>query len=129
MGYALYVAKSPLVQLIFTVWMVLDCAMVLGIIKFAKHERKHAPSVARNIVSIFTVMTLVAMVGHWSFAEWRIANDIGKREGKFYRGVIGPDMTELGYWSAMVCQAYLSASSLCQLVTRQHSGGVSWSIW
>ncbi|KAK3996555.1 hypothetical protein QBC44DRAFT_365216 [Cladorrhinum sp. PSN332] len=74
-------------------------------------------------------MTLAATAAHWTFAEWWIANDIGKREGKFYRGAVGLDTTELGYWSAMLCQVYLSASSLCQLVVRQHSGGVSWSIW
>ncbi|KAK4203559.1 hypothetical protein QBC40DRAFT_274519 [Triangularia verruculosa] len=127
--YALYVAESPLEKSVFSIWMVLDCGMVYGMMKFAKHEWKHAPSVANNIVPIFAVMTLVATAGHWTFAKWWIDNDMGRREGKFYRGVVGPDTTELGYWSAMVCQVYLSSSSLCQLVVRQHSGGVSWSIW
>lgn len=127
--YALYVAESPLEKLIFTIWLVLDCGMVFGMMKFAKYEWKHAPLVGRNIVAIFTAMALVAIAGHWTFAEWWIQNDIGKREGKYYRGVIGPDTTELGFWSAVFCQLYLSAASLCQLVVRQHSGGVSWSIW
>lgn len=126
---ALYVADSPLEKFHFTAWAVLDGLMILGIVKFAKYEWKHAPAVARNMGAIFTVLALVATIAHWTFAKWWIQNDIGKREGKFYRGVIGPDTTELGFWSAMFCQAYLSAASLSQLVVRQHSGGVSWSIW
>ena len=50
---------------------------------------------------------------------------IGKKVGKG----VGADMTELGFWSAGVAQAYLSAASLTQLVLRQHTGGVSWGIW
>jgi hypothetical protein len=129
MVYALYVAEAPLERAIFALWMVLDCAMVYGMMKFGKYEWAHAPAVARSIVPIFVVMTVVAALGHWSFAEWWISNEIGKREGKYYMGVLGPDTTELGYWSAAVCQVYLSASSLCQLGIRGHSGGVSWGIW
>lgn len=78
---------------------------------------------------IFAVMAVLATVGHWSFAKWWIDNDMGKREGKYYRGVVGPDTSELGFWSACVCQLYLSAASLAQLLVRQHSGGVNWSMW
>lgn len=127
--YALYVAESPLERTVFTIWLTIDCGMVYGIIKYAKHEWIHAPMVARRIGGIFTIMAVGATIGHWTFAMWWIQNDMGKREGKFYKGVVGPDTTELGFWSAAVCQAYLSTASLCQLVVRQHSGGVSWSIW
>lgn len=127
--YTLYVTEPLLERLTFTFWIVLDGCMVWGMMKYAKNEWKHAPVVANNIVSIFTGMTIAATVGHWTFAQWWIDNDMGKREGKFYRGVVGPDTTELAFWSAIVCQINLSASSLCQLVVRQHSGGVSWSIW
>jgi hypothetical protein len=58
-----------------------------------------------------------------------IDNGINSKPGKFYMGVEGPDTTELGFWSALVAQTYLSVASLAQLCIRQHSGGVSWSIW
>lgn len=127
--YALQVAESLLERSIFTIWMVIDCGMVYGIIKYAKYEWAHSPKVAHNIGSIFTMMVVSAILGHWTFAKWWIENEIGKRDGKFYKGVIGPDITELGFWSAITCQAYLSIASLCQLVVRQHSGGVNWMIW
>ncbi|KAI9776735.1 MAG: hypothetical protein M1839_009379 [Geoglossum umbratile] len=127
--YALYVAESPLERFVFAVWLFIDCGMVYGMVKYAKYEWSHAPAVARRIGGIFAVMAVGATLGHWTFAKWWIQNDIGKREGKFYRGVVGPDTTELGFWSAALCQVYLSAASLCQLVVRQHSGGVSWAIW
>ena len=127
--YALYVVEYALERIVFTLWLIIDCGMVYGMIKYAKYEWMHSPIIARNIGKIFFVMAGACVVGHWTFAKWWIENDVGKREGKFYKGVIGPDITELSFWSAALCQAYLSAASLCQLVVRQHSGGVSWSIW
>lgn len=127
--YALVVAESPLERSVFTLWLLLDGLMVYGMMRCAHHEWRHAPLVARHIAVVFAVMAVVAIAGQWSFAHWWIANEIGKRPGKFYRGVVGPDTTELGFWSALVAQAYLSATSLAQIVTRQHTGGVSWSIW
>jgi hypothetical protein len=127
--YALFVAESLLERSVFTIWLIIDCGMVYGMLKYAKYEWSHAPAVARRIGGIFAIMAVGATLGHWTFAKWWIQNDIGKREGKFYKGVVGPDTTELGFWSAALCQLYLSAASLCQLVVRQHSGGVSWAIW
>lgn len=75
------------------------------------------------------MMISYCVVGQYAFARWWIGNDVGKREGKFYRGVVGPDTTELGFWTSSAVQAYLSAASLSMLVIRQHTGGVSWSIW
>ena len=75
------------------------------------------------------MLTTYCALGHWTFAKWWLDNDMGKREGKFYRGVLGPDTTELGFWSGALCQAYLSAASLVQLLIRGHTGGVSWSVW
>jgi len=54
---------------------------------------------------------------------------MGRKEGKYYFGRVGPDTTELGFWSGAVAQAYLSGASLGQLLIRQHTGGVSWGIW
>lgn len=58
-----------------------------------------------------------------------VENDMGMKEGKMYFGRLGADTTELGFWSAAVSQAYLSAASLGQLFIRRHTGGVSWGIW
>lgn len=44
-------------------------------------------------------------------------------------GSIGPDVSELGFWTAAISRAYLSAACLSQLIVRQHSGGVSWGAW
>ena len=127
--YALYVAESPLEQAVFSAWLCIDCVIVAGVMKHAKAEWRHAPAIARHMGSILLCMIGVATLGHWSFAKWWLDNAIGKREGKFYRGAIGPDTTELGFWSAAFCQVHLSAASLCQLCVRKHSRGVSWGIW
>ncbi|KAI9651522.1 MAG: hypothetical protein M1829_002700 [Trizodia sp. TS-e1964] len=127
--YALYVTETALEKSVFALWLLIDCAMVYGMTEYAKHEWTHSPDVARNIGAIFVAMAAAATLGHWTFAKWWIDNNVGRREGKFYRGVVGPDTTELAFWSAAICQVYLSAAGLCQLVVRQHSGGVSWSIW
>lgn len=68
-------------------------------------------------------------MGHWTFAKWWIDNDMGKREGKLYMDRVGPDTTELGYWSVAFYQSYLSTACLAQLMVRGHSGGVGWGIW
>ncbi|OCL12776.1 hypothetical protein AOQ84DRAFT_333731 [Glonium stellatum] len=127
--FALYVAESPLERSIFTIWMILDLGLVYCVVVYGQHEWAHSPAIARNLGKIFTLLTAGALAGHWTFAKWWIDNDIGKREGKFYMGRMGPDTTELGYWTVAFCQSYLSAASLAQLVVRGHSGGVGWGIW
>ncbi|KAF2762933.1 hypothetical protein EJ05DRAFT_447376 [Pseudovirgaria hyperparasitica] len=127
--YALVVAESLLEKTVFTVWLVIDCFMVYGTVKYARYEWSHAPQIARNMGKIFIVLAGLAIWGQWAFAKWWIDNDVGRREGKFYRGVVGPDTTELGFWSALFNQVYLSAASLAALGVRGHSGGVSWGIW
>ncbi|EPS39984.1 hypothetical protein H072_6195 [Dactylellina haptotyla CBS 200.50] len=127
--YGFYVAESPLEKSVFILWLIIDCGMIYGMMKYARNEWSHAPTVGRRIVEIFIVMMIGATLGHYTFAKWWIENDINKREGKFYRGVIGPDTSELGFWSGCICQVYLSTASLCQLIIRRHSGGVSWPIW
>jgi hypothetical protein len=127
--YALYVVETELEFLVFGVWLVIDCGLVYYLLKYGRNEWRNAPVVATNLGTILSVMIVYTAVGQFSFAKWWIDNDIGKREGKFYRGVMGPDTTELGFWSSALVQAYLSASSLVQLVIRRHSGGISWGIW
>ncbi|EME47945.1 hypothetical protein DOTSEDRAFT_123488, partial [Dothistroma septosporum NZE10] len=67
---------------------------------------------ARNAAAVLVVMIAVAMLGQWNVAKWWNNNGIGERPGKPYGGVIGPDMYELGLWTAAVAQLYLRATSL-----------------
>ena len=127
--YALFVAEALLERIVFGTWLLLDCGMVWGALRYGREEWNHAPWVKRNLGWVILGMVLYCGSGHWAFAEWWIANEVGKKEGKIYRGAVGPDTTELGFWSAGLSQAYLSAASLGQLLIRQHSGGVSWGVW
>jgi hypothetical protein len=127
--YGLFVAETPLEQTVFSVWMLLDLGMVYGLLLYGKEEWNHAPLLKKHLGKVFVVMVVWCTIAHGTFAKWWIDNDIGKREGKFYKGRVGPDTTELGFWSVLVSQVYLSIASLAQLMTRQHTGGVSWSIW
>lgn len=127
--YALYVVESVLEQIVFTVWLVIDVGMVCGVLRYGIYEWEHSPIIKRNLGWILLALVAYCCVGHWAFAKWWIDNEVGKCEGKFYRGVVGPDTQQLGYWSAALAQANLSAASLAQLWVRGHSGGVTWSIW
>ena len=126
---ALYVHQPLFVRVIYTVWLIVDCGMVYAAVKFGKYEWGHAPLVANHIGKIFGILATGATLGFWCFAKWWIENDLGKREGVYYKGLPGPDTQQLGFWSGEVCLIFLSAGSLCQLVIRQHSGGVNYTIW
>jgi len=127
--YAFYVSEKLIERVIFTVWLSIDCGLIYGVLAYGKHEWSHAPAVARNLGKILALLTVGAAVGHFCFAKWWIENVFAMREGKPYRGVIGTDITELGFWTAAASQLYLSAACLSKLIVRQHSGGVSWGIW
>ena len=103
--------------------------MVYALVLHGANEWKHAPFIARHLGKVFWIMTAWCCVGHWASASWWIEQEMGRKEGKYYFGRVAADTTELGFWSAGVSQAYLSAASLGQLVIRQHTGGVSWGIW
>lgn len=127
--YTLYIVETLLEQIVFAIWMAIDISLVYGVIKHGDYEWEHSPMIKRNLGWILMALVIYCCAGHWAFAKWWIDNEVGKREGKIYRGIVGPDTTELGFWSAALAQAYLSAASLAQLWIREHSGGVSWSIW
>jgi hypothetical protein len=61
--YGLYVAETTLEQAVFTLWLVLDCGMVAGMVKYAGNEWAHSPVVARHVGLIFAIMAAVATVG------------------------------------------------------------------
>ncbi|KAH8812525.1 hypothetical protein F5884DRAFT_832161 [Xylogone sp. PMI_703] len=127
--YAIYVSEAIIEKTVFYVWLVIDCGLIYSVMKYAKYEWAHAPVVARHIGLVFSTMAVVSLFAQWTFAKWWIDNNIGQKEGKIFRGVVGPDTSELGYWTAAASQIYLSAASLAQLIIRQHSGGVSYGIW
>lgn len=127
--YALSIVESTLERIVFTTWLVVDCGILFGMLKYGANEWRHAPHIGRNLLPIFVVLTLVAAAGNWTFAKWFLDLEIGKREGKYFRGKVGPDTTMLGFWSSVVVQAYISAACLAQLLVRMHSGGVSWGVW
>lgn len=127
--YGLFVAEEVLERVVFIIWLVIDCGMIYCLMKYGGREWSHSPAVARNLGKLFVLMTTLAILGHFTFANWWVQNEIGKKEGKIYGGILGADTTELGFWSAAVVQMYLSAASLAQLVIRQHSGGVNWGVW
>ncbi|CZR55524.1 uncharacterized protein PAC_05412 [Phialocephala subalpina] len=122
--YALYVAESPLERSApHRLWDGLRSAY------FWEGRMEPCSIHEKHLGTIFWLTTVWAILGHWTFAKWWIDNDIGQKEGKFYRGRVGPDTTELGFWSALLCQVVLSVASLVSLLVRRHTGGVSWGIW
>jgi len=123
--YAFYVSETNLEFAVFGIWLLIDCGLVYYLLKFGKHEWDHAPFIKRNLGLLLGVMIVYLSLGQYAFAKWWIDNVVGKKEGKFYRGIVGPDMTELRFWSSAFAQAYLSVASLGQLLVRQHSGGVN----
>lgn len=127
--YALFVAESRLEQIVFSIWLLIDLGLVYGLLTFGKEEWNHSPLVKKHLGKIFWGLVLWCCLAHWTFAKWWIENEVGKKEGKFYGGVVAGDTTELGFWSAVVSQVYLSVASLGQLFIRRHTGGVSWGIW
>ncbi|RDW85832.1 hypothetical protein BP5796_04157 [Coleophoma crateriformis] len=128
--YALTVAEATLEKICFGIWLAIDCGLVYGLLKYGHNEWNHAPAVKNHLGSIFIVLLGGCVVGHWAFAKWWLDNGLGARQGKFYVGKdMGPDTTELGFWSAAVAQLILSAASLSQLLIRGHTGGVTWSVW
>jgi hypothetical protein len=131
--YALVVSEKLVERATFTVWLAIDCFLVYpGVLRYGReYEWNHATPLVRRYLGFWlALMGAAAVAGQYAFASWWIANNIGAKEGKFYRGKDwGPDISELGFWSAAVSQVYLSAASLAMLAVRGHSGGVSWGIW
>lgn len=129
MVYALYVADSPLEQTAMTIWMIIDIPIIYSTLRYGQNEWSHAPAVKKNLGKILILLILVCAAAHWSFASWWISNGISMKSGKFYRGIEGPDVTEMAFWAVSTCQVIVSVTSLAMLIVRQHTGGSSWKIW
>jgi hypothetical protein len=127
--FLFYVSEEFHEQAIFTLWMLLDLGLVYAVTTYGSQEWTHAPVLARHLGKI-----LAAMIAWWGWAlyavcAWWIKNDVGKKAGIFYQGVEGPDVVELGFWTALVAQVVLSCASLAQILVRGNSGGTSYTIW
>lgn len=132
---AFYVAEAPLERAVITAWCLIDLGLFYGVVRYGPREWERGAGggrttwVSRNLVAVLGLMVALSLWANWAFAHWWIRNEVGRREGKFYGGRLAADTTELGYWTASFAQVFLSAASFAQLLVREHSGGVSWSIW
>jgi len=127
--YSIYVTEAPLERIVFISWLVINSFIVYGTIKHGKNEWAHSPSVARNLASCIFYMTLWWVLMHYGFAKWWVESGVRMKDGKSWFGVQGIDTTELGFWSASVPQVTLSLGSLGMLLSREHTGGLTWGIW
>ncbi|ORX99423.1 tyrosyl-DNA phosphodiesterase-domain-containing protein [Clohesyomyces aquaticus] len=129
--FALYVTETAQEKAVFGTWMALDIGLMYTIVKYGANEWKHAPIVGRHIGTILFGCVLWVSWALWAVCVWWLNLDdpVNPKAGKIYRGVIGPDTTELGYWTTALPQLVLSVQLLAQIVVRGHSGGASYSIW
>ncbi len=129
--FALYVSNEIREQAIFFIWMVIDLGLVYAVLKYGSNEWKHAPIVGRNIGKIFAVMLAWMCVLIYAISAWWLdaENPVNPKVGKIYKGIKGIDTDELGYWTSLVAQVFLSVMSLAQIIVRGNSGGSSYAIW
>jgi hypothetical protein len=129
--FALVISEKLDEQVIFGIWMLLDVGLVYALVTYGPSEWKHVPVVGRNIGKIFGVMLAWWCVALYAMSLWWIdpANPVNPKVGKTYKGVQGVDTDELGYWTALVAQMFLSVMALAQIIVRGNSGGSSYSIW
>jgi hypothetical protein len=127
--YSFYFTDVWFKRLVFIIWVFIEVPIVYGTIRNSRYEWAGTPVVRRHFKKIFFGLTAWCALGHWAFIHWWFNWNVAPKKGKFYLGKEGPDPTELKWWSGEFCQMTLSALSLVQLVTRQHTEGVTWTMW
>ncbi|KAI4674862.1 uncharacterized protein J4E84_010303 [Alternaria hordeiaustralica] len=129
--FAIYVADELREKALFAIWGLLDMGIVYAAVTYGANEWGHAPAVGRNIGKIFAGMLVWWCIALYAVSSWWLDVDhpVNPKVGKAYRGNLGIDKDELGFWTAMVAQVVLSVMSLAQLVVRGSSRGSSYSIW
>ncbi|KAI6579242.1 hypothetical protein MCOR06_010169 [Pyricularia oryzae] len=131
--YSFTVAEHPFEMVGLGMWFFLDVGLVWTTVKYAPNDWKHtAPWIGRNMALIFAVLVPWALWGNYTFSSWWLSEPgmgFGTKQGKWFRGKEGYDTLELGIWSALIPQGWISAGSLAMLISRGHSGGTSWTIW
>lgn len=109
--YALvYPFQSKLEQYVHTTGLALNCLVMYTAVRYAHGEWAHAPLVQRNLPLLFVVTVAGFVSGHVAFAAQ-----------------LGPSLAQA--WSAFACQLLLSVGGLCQLLSRGHSRGASYTLW
>lgn len=126
--YALYLVEPLSERIAFSCWLAIDIFIVFGFVKFGVHEWEHHPWVKRHLGLILAILTAWWALFQWACAKFWLDNAVNNKPGKWYFGKEGPDMTELAFWVSSFPQIGLSLGSLANLITRQHTGGVSWEI-
>lgn len=106
----IYSSQNKYERIIMTTWLILNSVMMGCAIKFAPNEWIHAPLVKRNIPFIF-----LAGVAAFVIAQLALA------------ATVGPGLAM--NWVAALCYLLLTIGSLCQLMTRGSSRGVSYTMW
>lgn len=129
--FALFVAEYLKEKVIFTIWMIIDLGLVYSVVMYGENEWRHAPIIGRNIGKIYTVMLAWWCLAIYAVCIWWLdpKNPVNPKEGKIYMGIDGIDTDELGFWTALVAQVFLSVMSLAQIMVRGNSGGSSNMIW
>ncbi|KAL4811697.1 hypothetical protein BDW67DRAFT_179385 [Aspergillus spinulosporus] len=91
-------------------WLLLNPAIMLCAIRYARNEWQHAPLIRDNIPLIFFLTTVACILGQVAAAE-----------------TLGP-----GFAATVVacfCYVLLTVGSLCQLLIRGSSRGTSYTMW
>ncbi|GKT46894.1 testicular acid phosphatase [Colletotrichum spaethianum] len=106
----LYAFGSNLEKWVHFSGLLLNCGVMYTAVKNAHREWAHAPLVQRNLRLIFFFAVAGFASGHTALAMQ-----------------IGPALGQA--LSAYACQLLLSVGGLCQLLSRGHSRGASYSLW
>lgn len=94
----------------FLAGLTVNFAIIYAAVRFAPNEWTHSPLVMRNMPLIFFLGISACISGHLALAA-----------------EIGSDLAIS--WGAAVCQMMLSIGGLCQLLSRNHSRGASYTLW
>lgn len=98
--------------LVFVPWVVIDAFLVYTTMRFGPKQWKHAPMIAQNLTGLLVSGLVMMVFLHWSFA---VTYD-------------EPDLDAM-FWSAFALQAFLGASSVAQIMSRDNTSGHSMDIW
>lgn len=106
----IYRSQNVYEHIVISTWLILNVIMMGCAIKFAPNEWGHAPLVQRTLPFIFLAGTIAFVMGQLALAA-----------------TVGPGLAM--NWAGAFCYVLLTIGSLCQLMTRGSSRGVSYTMW
>ncbi|KAH0593201.1 hypothetical protein MHUMG1_08923 [Metarhizium humberi] len=106
----IYPASGKPERIMLTTWLILNVGVMACVIAFAPNEWNHAPLVKRNLPLIVGFSTLAFGSGQVALAA-----------------TVGPGLA--ANWGSMVCFELVCAGNICQLLSRESSRGVSYTMW